>query len=180
MEIWKDVQGYDGKYQISNMGKVKSLPRIALCRNGIIKSVPGGIMVAKVSNGYLIIGLRDGKKKRFFTVHSLVAKAFIANPQDNRQVNHKNGNKADNRAENLEWVTASENVRHSFRVLNRPKNYGRKNGSCRLTEDNVRFIRAHYIPGHPIFGQSAMARQFSVTQYAVRSVITGHCWAWLE
>lgn len=180
MEIWKDIEGYNGKYKISDQGRVKSLPRVALCKNGITKKIPGGIMSLKVSNGYLIVGLRDGKKKRFFSVHGLVAKAFIPTSEGKCQVNHKNGDKADNRTENLEWVTASENVRHSFLVLNRPKNYGRKNGSCRLTEDNVRFIRAHYIPGHPIFGQSAMARKFSVTQYAVRSVITGHCWAWLE
>lgn len=120
-EIWRPVKGFEGYYEVSNMGKIKSLTRIksnALCKDyskkeSILKNSPQ-------KTGYIHILLygATGKKVRFMA-HRIVADAFCSNPKDKPFVNHINGIKNDNRAENLEWVTCRENHLHSFRVLGR-------------------------------------------------------------
>lgn len=113
-EVWKDVVGYEGLYQVSNIGNVKSLNN-----NCIRKPI-------KHRCGYLRVDLwRDGKMQNAY-VHRLVAQAFIPNPENKAQVNHINGNKTDNRTDNLEWVTNAQNATHAYRVLGK-KPYERKN-----------------------------------------------------
>lgn len=101
-EIWKDIKGYDGLYQVSNTGRVRS-------SNGIMKS--------RVSGCYPRIKLCNNGASEHLFVHRLVAEAFIPNPENKSQVNHKDGNKLNNVVSNLEWVTPSENAIHSHRVL---------------------------------------------------------------
>lgn len=104
-EIWKDVPGYSGLYQVSNLGRVKSLGRIDsnrhLVRERILKQSNRG-------NGYKVVVLYS-KGHKMFAVHRLVALAFHPNPDRLPQINHKNEIKTDNRAENLEWCTAKYN-----------------------------------------------------------------------
>lgn len=111
-EIWKDIKGYEGLYQVSNLGRIKSLPRDT---NNQYKN--GLIMKPYNCLGYLKIQLRKNGNYKWFCVHRLVAMAFLKNYNSKLQVNHKNGNKDDNNLENLEMVTASENQLHSYRVL---------------------------------------------------------------
>lgn len=101
-EIWKLIKDYEGLYEISNLGRVKSLPR-----NGTIKTEK--ILTPNMSGRYARIGLRD-KIKIKYSVHRLVAEAFIPNPNNLPQVDHINGDRYDNRVENLRWVTAKENI----------------------------------------------------------------------
>ena len=107
MEVWKDITGYEGLYQISNYGQVKSLH--------YHRGASEKIMALKTMRGYKLIGLRKNGVKKIFQVHRLVAKAFIANPYNLEQVNHKDTNKANNHVDNLEWVTARENSLHAIR-----------------------------------------------------------------
>ena len=106
-EVWKDISGYEGKYQVSNTGKVRSLD---YHRQGIIKE-----LALKNSRGYLVVGLMKNAKKTFYSVHCLVANAFIPNPLDLPQVNHIDADKMNNQAENLEWVTAQDNAVHAIK-----------------------------------------------------------------
>lgn len=124
-EVWKDILGYEGLYQISNLGRIRSLPRKTnnqYC-NGLI-------MKPHNSFGYLKLQLRKNGKYKWFFIHRLVAQAFLNDYSSELQVNHINGIKSDNRICNLEMVTASQNQFHSYHILkNTPsmKNHFGKN-----------------------------------------------------
>lgn len=116
MEIWKDIPGYEGRYKVSNIGRVKRLflhgepcPRLLQ------------IMAGTYCKGYLTVGLNDGEKTRSFGIHRLVALAFIPNPENKPQPNHIDHNKSNNHVSNLEWVTGSRNIEHSWTNPNRKK-----------------------------------------------------------
>ena len=128
-EIWKDVNGYEGDYQVSSLGRVKSFK---YGKEKILK--PG-----KGSRGYLTVSLSKNKKGKTIKVHRLVALAFIKNPQGKRTVNHINGVKADNRLSNLEWATDSENIKHAF-ANGLSCNKG-ENGTNKLTKKQVIEVR---------------------------------------
>lgn len=110
MEIWKDINGYEGLYQVSSLGRVRSLDR--LDRAGVFRK--GKIIKSfTIPSGYNYVSLhKDGKKKNK-SIHRLVALAFLERTSDNLDVNHKNGDKDDNRASNLEWCTHSDNMKHA-------------------------------------------------------------------
>lgn len=111
-EIWKDVEGFEGLYQVSNMGRVRSLDRVDL-RGRRLK---GKVLVDRHnSRGYHMIALcRDGDVE-YKSIHRLVAKAFLDNPDNLPEVNHKDENKANNAVSNLEWCTSRYNVMYGTR-----------------------------------------------------------------
>lgn len=109
MNTWKDIEGYEGLYQVSSTGLVRSLDRI----NSAGKRIKGQIRhQTKNKNGYLYVNLCKNGVVHNCSVHRLVANAFIPNPDDLYTVNHKNENKEDNRVENLEWMTLQNNLRY--------------------------------------------------------------------
>jgi len=120
-EVWKPVKGYEGRYQVSNLGRVKALRRTVSGHNQHgewTRTEPEQIMAQKLQNtDRLQVGLRDaeGKRKTFY-VYRLVAEAFVPNPDNLPTVNHKNEDHHDNRAENLEWMTKAENNRYGTHI----------------------------------------------------------------
>ena len=117
-EIWKDIKGYEGLYQVSNMGRVKSLEHVTIRKNGSKLPVKERILKPEIlHNGYLRVKLYDSSDKmKRFLVHRLVCEAFHENPENRPDVNHINEDKSDNRACNLEWVTRKENNNHGTRI----------------------------------------------------------------
>lgn len=109
-EIWKDIEGYEGLYQVSNFGKVKSLNYKRQNKVKILKPSQTGKGAFK-GQGYLSLHL----KNKQFKVHRLVAEAFIPNKENKPQINHKDGNKLNNNSNNLEWCTNSENQKHAWK-----------------------------------------------------------------
>ena len=113
-EIWKDIQGYEGFYQISNLGNVKSLERVIDKGNGILQHRKERIMNKRESvDGYYIAKLNVNKKSTSIAIHILVARHFIDNPNNYPEVNHKDCNRKNNQVDNLEWCTHQQNVEHS-------------------------------------------------------------------
>lgn len=116
-EIWKDVKGYEGLYQVSNLGRVKSLNKKVNTINqyGAIhkRTIKGrNLKQRETHNGYLRVKFIKNKKIQKVRVHRLVAEAFIEKPK--LEVNHIDGNKKNNNVENLEWVTPKENKKHAW------------------------------------------------------------------
>lgn len=118
MEQWKDIDGFDGKYQISNLGNVRSFSK---WKNG------GLLKKGKTTTGYYVVNLVvDGRRKIVKKViHRLVATHFLENPNNYSEVNHKDGNKLNNNVDNLEWVSRSGNMRHAYEHGLIPRRFGK-------------------------------------------------------
>jgi len=114
IEVWKDIENYEGAYQISSLGRVKSLTRTRLSKGISIARISGRDMKQKTSKcGYKVIGFCSDAVKEHFSVHRLVAIAFISNPENKPTVNHIDGNKENNKVSNLEWATQTEQMVHA-------------------------------------------------------------------
>lgn len=115
-EIWKDIKGYEGLYQVSNFGRVKSLERRCKAK-WYTRRVPEKIYAQALDNyGYPIVSLHKNGIRKTFTIHKLVANAFIERPAECDSINHLDENKENNCAENLEWCTLQENNAYGTRV----------------------------------------------------------------
>lgn len=145
-EQWKDIQGYEGIYQVSNHGRIKSKARIVRSTSGVGKgskrTYPERIMAQHRvgSGGYLAVALYKGDGGSTKTVHRLVFEAFVSNPLGLPEVNHKDGNKDNNHYSNLEPATRMQNCRHAVES-GLMKIRGEDNYFTKLTEKDVRLIR---------------------------------------
>lgn len=151
-EIWKDILGYEGLYQVSNYGRIKALERYVKHSENAMRLRKELILVpVNRGDGYYVVSLCNGSS-RSRIIHRLVAQAFIPNPENKPQVNHKDGDKSNNSLDNLEWVTVSENILHSFRIgirtANKPSlgkfgsSHVRSKAVLQFTKDG-KFIKKH-------------------------------------
>ena len=139
-EIWRDIDGYEGMYQVSNLGNVKSKERrVVNHKSGATRIIYEMVMTPwDNGNGYLVVTLSDKHKRKNHYVHRLVAEAFLDREENKRYINHLDYNKYNNNVANLEWCTQLENVLYSSehmkkpRSKSRPTNTGEKYISKRL------------------------------------------------
>ena len=166
-EIWKDVVGYEGFYKVSSIGNV-----VAVHRRGT-RAIPESLTPQTTRCGYSSITLVKKRARKTVNIHRLMALAFIPNPDNKPQVNHKNSIKADNRIENLEWMTNGENGKHAWDNGLRTKRFGERHWLSTLNNDLVIEIRRIY---PTVKNYCEVARLLGVSKHQVRQVIKGHTW----
>lgn len=174
-ELWKDIEGYKGFYQISNLGKVRSMNRIIVRSDGLKMNFKGkSLSEATDSIGYSFVVLSSNLTSKSFMVHRLVASSFVDNPDSLPEVNHKNGIKTDNRVENLEWTTHSQNVKHAYETGLLISKKGIDHHLSKLNDNQVIKIRALYKSGE--YSQRELAKRFGVTQTLISQIVIGKIW----
>lgn len=162
-EIWKEVENYTN-YEVSNLGRI---------RNNKFKN-PRLLYGSFDKDGYIKVELKMvGKPHGHFRLHRLIAACFIDNPDNKPEVNHKNGIKDDNRLDNLEWVTASENVKHAFDIGLKTQK-GSANNCAKLTEENVREIKTLLQDGN--MTQVVIAEKFGLHARYISLIKSGRRW----
>jgi len=163
METWKYIDGYEGYYEVSTLGNVRSIDRkVPNARHGEINCKGKKLKPAIDACGYFRVALSKNRKLSTYKVHRLVMLAFIG--ESKLQVNHKNGIKTDNRLENLEYCTQSENILHAYQNNLMKPSIGSKNGNSKLNEDQVRIIRYELPRTNKAREQAAKAFNVSASQ----------------
>lgn len=159
-EIWEPIAGYEGLYEVSDLGRVRSLRHAPIM---LLSPWPD-------SDGYPRIGLWDGERQTKFPVHRLVALAFHGDKRNvlHNEVAHLDGDSANPRADNLKWVSKVENRSH--RKLHGTESNGERHGNARLTEAAVRHIRSTSAT------RSSLAAQYEVTPWAIDDVRSRRNW----
>lgn len=169
-EIWKDVEGYEGLYQVSNLGKVRSIDREVKTSTGFRK-YKGMVLKQRIVKEYLYVNFGTRSTHR---VHRLIAKAFVPNPDNLPEVNHIDGNKLNNNIDNLEWCTSKENINHSWGKGLSKSRKGEKTNLSKLKEGDVLEIRRlHKTKKYKLRQLGAM---FNVSEGCVSMIVNKLTW----
>jgi hypothetical protein len=177
-EQWKDIEGYLGVYQVSNLGRLRSLERE--CYNPrygkFIRA--GRIMKTPLhSTGYPFCTLHKDGIAKTFKVHRLVAGAFLARPSNRDYVNHKDGDKTNNNVSNLEWCTPSENMRHAHKLgLNTSLKKGAAHHKSKLTEKDVLRIRHIFKDPKNALTKKEIANQYNISDVSISYIVLRRTW----
>lgn len=178
-ETWCDVPGYEGYYQVSSRGRVRSCYREITDRLGRSRIQPGRILVPEIhTTGYLRVGLSRDSYSRGYRVHKLVMLAFVGDRPEGCQVNHKNAAKTDNSLDNLEYCTPKSNAQHAHALglcssSNRNRAKGSQQGHSKLAEADIPTIRDRLANGDT---QQAIARDYSISQVSISRIKSGKTW----
>lgn len=162
MEIWKEIKGSYGPYEVSSEGRLRRKGRVLK---------PG-----TVGGGYKMASMYEGPTKQptvYGLMHRLVVEAFLGPIPEGLQVNHKNGVRSDNRLENLEIMTAAENNLHAFRVLGRKSQKGEDHPMAKLTEEIVSEIRWLFAMGARQFH---LAKEYALDATVIRDIVHRRRW----
>jgi hypothetical protein len=173
IEIWMDIPNYEGYYQVSSFGRVKSIERHRKGKNNSLVPVKERIIEFSVDkDGYYKCVLSKDTKKSTLRVSRIVAIAFILNPNNYLQVNHINGIRDDNCVDNLEWCNEMQNKKHRKAILQSYK-YGENHPLSKLRKHDILNIRSIYKKGVP---QKEIASAFGISQSQVSNIITEFHW----
>lgn len=175
-EIWKAIPGYEGAYEVSSMGRIRSLQRLVTSRwgDGSTRLHRARILILHTDvDGYRWATLFRGAKPKNVRAHGAVLSAFVRLKREGEECNHIDGDKKNNTPENLEWVTARENTAHAFRTgLRRPMRAG-GHAQSKLSEEQVRAIRSRFDAGET---QNVMAKEFKVCRQTIGNVVHRKKW----
>lgn len=169
MERWLAVPGYEGRYEVSDLGRVRSLQR-----KGAPRASPLVLHDYVAGRGYRFVGLFDGKKYRPWYVHRLVLTAFVGPPPEGMEGAHLDGVNTHNALLNLQWVTRTVNMSH--KVLHGTAPRGEAVYNHKLTEAQVLEARARWIPGSREASCHVLATEYGVTQSHMSDVLAGRRW----
>lgn len=167
MGIWKDIPGYEGLYQVSNMGQIKSFPRTNRSTSKILSTKPK-------DNGYIEVALYKNKKCIKFYIHRIVLETFIG--KSDLECNHKDGIKSHNNIENLEYCTRTENLKHAFKI-GLKEHKGVKHPRSKLREFQIyriKFIAKYYNVKRGYW--TSLARSLRMSRSAIYSIIKNVTW----
>jgi len=175
-EIWKDIVGYEGFYLVSNLGNVKSIDRYVKHNYGDLSrriQKGGNRNLIFNSDKYYCVTLSKNGKHKTFTVHRLVAIAFLENPLNLAIVNHKDGIKTNNHYTNLEWCTTQQNTQHA--TENNLISFGENHGMSKLTDMQVLEIREKYKP-KGVYSSYRLAVEYNVSRVLINQVVRRKIW----
>lgn len=181
MEIWKDIKGYEGFYQVSNTGKVKSLDRTTVYKNGRVCKLKSKLLkLNDNSKGYLWVYLSKENVSKSFYIHRLVAVTFLDNIENYKEVNHLNAIKSNNHVSNLEWCTRVQNMQHAYdNNLRIPKGaVGERNAKAKLNERQVKEIYDLYLGKE--LTQKEIAKIYNIDRTIVSGITIGKYWKHLN
>lgn len=175
MEEWRAIPGYEGYYEVSNLGNVRSLDRVLVYKNGVATRTKGRLLKQERDvDGYLRVTLSRNYKSHRRKVHKFVALAFLGPPLNElQQINHKNSQRDDNRVDNIEWATPQQNGRHAVEI-------GLRSGTAnprmakKLTADIARCIVRDYVAGGGSI--SKISSLYNVEKTTARRIIRGKLW----
>lgn len=181
MEIWKDIKGYEGLYQVSNLSRVKSFVAIKYKNANYNKEHIKKQSIGK--RGYYAISVRKNGKLKLLTVHRLIAFAFIPNPKDKPYINHKDGNKLNNDISNLEWATSSENNLHAYKTGLKYVSEYQKNKTSLMNRGSNQHnskLKEHDISGirrlNKTIKGKEIAKIYNVSKSTISQIISGKTW----
>lgn len=169
MEIWKQIQGFEGLYEVSSYGRIRTLrssPKLKV--NHCLTPAECAVRNGK---GYKTVTLYRDKRGKQLMVHRLVAEAFIPNPENKPQVNHKDTDKHNNIKDNLEWCTNAENKEHA--IMNGLSGKGDMNSMSKLTRFDVNAIRELYSSG---VKPSFLSEKYGICKQHVHAIVTRKAW----
>lgn len=174
-ETWRPVRDFEGLYEVSDRGRVRGVARVVTGKNGRSRRIPSRLMnpIFGAPNFYARISLRCVERgKTTMLVHRLVAAAFLGESTPGMEVNHRNGDKTDNRAANLEWVDHATNIQHAHaNGLMNPR-AGANHHRSKLTAADAREIRRLY----PHVKGPTLAKRFGVQVMTIYAVLKGRTW----
>lgn len=172
MENWFDIPGFNNNYEVSDLGNIRR-------KKGTSHLKQKNRKFFLDKDGYEMVNLKVNQKSHVTRVHRILATVFIPNPENKPLVNHKNGIKNDNRLENLEWSTLSENRVHAYStgLQNGLSRRGEKCNFTKLTKEQVIEIRNTYKKG--VVTMLSISKKYDVSVSAIRSIIIRENWSWL-
>jgi len=171
MEKYVQIKGFNGHYEVSNYGNVRSVDRIIPAHKGSRQlNIKGKLLKPSIDGGYKRVAIMLNGKLKTKKVHRLVAEHFCINDNPLNVVNHKDGNKLNNNADNLEWVSHKENVRHAFAMGLSKGLKGSSNPNSKLSEQDVLEIRA-MAKLKRNYGRDSLAKKYGVSSKHIQDIV---------
>ena len=170
-EIWKNIPRFGGRYEASNLGRIRTVKHKILRTNGKYYTAEPTILKPSINHsGYLRFAVKYNNKLSSFYVARIIAETFLENHENKLEVNHINGIKTDNRVSNLEWCSRSENCKHSFDTGLQKAKRGELNGNSKLTRDQVNYIREQKRIGGRFWGRERIAKELGISSAHVKDI----------